>query len=100
MSRWRPSGYTPAGLYPGANACRFRLVHIRDDGLFLVTLGDQRNRGGRLLPVFMGLHFMTVAARFRDGGEAQEIQRIGLHTAVEAEMRHITMLETWEDIDR
>lgn len=94
MSRWKLSGYAEAGLFPGANRCRFRLCHHRDDGLVVMTVGDQREGGGRLAPVHNGRHFATFV------GRPGELERTITHdTHEEAADWHETALEVWKDMD-
>lgn len=97
MTRWRISGYAEPALFPGANACRFRICHHRDDGLVLFTFGDQRERGGRLAPVFQGFHFMTVVGRLTEGAAPEILDREPCQTAAAAEERHALLLREWED---
>lgn len=95
--RWKLSGYAEPGLYPGANACRFRMVHVRDDGLVLMTVGDQRERGGRLAPVFHGFHFMTVVGRLATSGPPEIWLHKSHETASDAEDGHGALLDEWEN---
>jgi hypothetical protein len=55
VTRWKPCGYPTPQAFSGAWFCRFRLCHTRDDGLEVVTLGHQVERGGRLIPIMAGL---------------------------------------------
>lgn len=92
MSRWRLSGYAEPGLFPGAPRCRFRLCHVRDDGLVAMTVGDQREGGGKLAPVHGGFHFATFVGR---PGEAGHVAAYSTHE--EAAQGHQHHLDAWED---
>ncbi len=94
MSRWKISGYAEPGLFPGANRCRFRLCHVRDDGLVAMTVGDQREGGGKLAPIMGGNHFATFVGR---PGETREIAAYATHE--EAAEGHAETLRVWEDLD-
>ena len=98
MTRWTAIGYPAGRLYPGTYACRYRLTHIRDDGLVLMTLGDQRNRDGRLSPVLAGFHFMTIVGR-QDRDEPDVIVRTPHSDHEEASARHASMLAEWENME-
>ena len=98
MTRWRPSGYPAPGAFAGAWMCRFRLCHIRDDGLQVVTLGHNVERGGRLAPMLPGFNFVSwvlMPATDREGDNI-EIERAACNDAGTAEAQHLALLETYE----
>ncbi len=98
MTRWSPRGYPPPDLFAGAFQCRFRMVHERDDGLVVLTCGDQRARGGRLEPVTTGFNFVSfVAAPTNADGEMGELARAACNDARTAEAQHLALLKEWED---
>lgn len=97
MSRWGQTGYAEPGLFPGANACRFRLTHVRDDGLVLMTVGDQQVRSGRTGPVFDGWYFMSLIGRLVRPGEVEIAHRQTWPTAADAEDGHAALLQEWEN---
>lgn len=97
MTRWRLSGYAEPGLFPGANRCRFRLCHHRDDGLVVMTVGDQRERGGKLAPVYCGFPFVTMVGRY---GKGPELIAMTPHLNYEeADQRHAKALREWENME-
>lgn len=98
MTRWRPQGYPAPDLFAGSYRCRFRLCHVRDDGLIeVMTVGDQRGGGGRLEPVTAGFNFISFVARRPEEGEAAEVARAACNDARTAEAQHMALLKEWEE---
>ncbi len=99
--RWSPSGYPAPDLFAGAYACRFRLCHVRDDGLVVMTVGHQTSRGGRLEPVTNGFNFVSfVASPAPDGtAEMTEHARAACNDARTAEAQHMALLDEWNERD-
>ncbi len=95
MTRWQRNGYAEPGLFPGANSCRFRLCDVRDDGLIIMTLGDQRSRGGQLSPVFLGAYFFSVIGRIMPNGDPHVVTREVHARSDEARDRHEELLREW-----
>ena len=88
VSQWFLSGYPEQALFPGVWRCQFRMCHHRDDGLVVMTVGDQRDGGRRLLPMFQDYPFMSVVGWPRVGGEPEIVERSAHLTADEAATAH------------
>lgn len=95
--RWRPSGYPTPAAFSGAWFCRFRLCHIRDDGLEIVTLGHQVERGGRLAPIMPGFNFVSWVVHPSGDGEVKEIERAACNDATTATAQHMALLQTYAE---
>lgn len=93
MSGWRAIGYPVPGLFKGAWACRFRLAHVRDGGLAVMTVGDQRDNRGHLSPVSQGFNFITFVAQL--GDETAELDRVLCNDAETAAANHDGMLAAY-----
>jgi hypothetical protein len=92
VNRWRPCGYPTPSAFSGAWFCRFRLCHQRDDGLEVVTLGHQVERGGRLSPIMPGFNFVTWVMRTDSDGEVKELERAACNDARTATAQHMALL--------
>ncbi len=96
MTRWRATGYPEPDLFPGVWRCRFRLVHWRDDGLVAMTIGDQREGGGKLSPVMGGWHFMSIVAKQDADMKLVELQRVLSQNAHDAGTQHDALMREWD----
>jgi len=93
---WRPSGYPTAGAYAGSWYCRFRLCHVRDDGLEVCTLGHYTGKGGRLEPIMPGFNYVSyVMWPGSEGTDAQEVERAACNDAATATAQHLTLLDKY-----
>lgn len=108
-SRWRATGYPVASPFAGVNFCRFRLVHVRDDGLAVITLGHYQSRG-KLEPIGQGYNFVSWVALVEEEeakdeatgeithktAKRYEFERCGSNSWRVAEQQHHALLEEWE----
>lgn len=93
--RWQPCGYPTPQAFSGAWFCRFRLCHSRDDGLEVVTLGHQVERGGRLSPIMPGFNFVSWVLQSGPDGETKEIERAACNDAGTATAQHLALLRAY-----
>jgi hypothetical protein len=97
VTRWKPCGYPTPQAFSGAWFCRFRLCHTRDDGLEVVTLGHQVERGGRLAPIMPGFNFVSWVTRTDSAGEVKELERAASNDARTATAQHLSLLEAYAE---
>ena len=107
-SRWRATGYPAIRMFPGQGACAFRLSHVRDDGLAVVTLGDYRPRNR--LEYIQGHSYCFVTwVALEEPEEVEdatgeivrkakryEFERAGANNWSSATALHYSLLEHWE----
>lgn len=106
-SRWQQKGFVPHLAFKGHWACNFSMVNQRDDGLFVVTLGDYRT-GGKPELIDGRYHYVTWVflvepEEVEDGSGklVRKAKRIEFDRAScghweMAESQHRTMLDIWE----
>lgn len=105
-SKWRATGYFEPRIFPGAAFCRYRLCHVRDDRLIVLTLGHYVTKG-RLEYVGDGHNFVTWVFRVEDGAEEESedgarkakllvFDRHGANHWAVAESQHYATLDVWE----
>jgi starvation-inducible outer membrane lipoprotein len=61
-----------------------------------MTVGDQRDRSGRLQPLHTGHHFLTVAGRFQSEDTHHVFNRYPWPTVDVAEAGHFNIMRDWE----
>ena len=94
--RWSLSGYPIPGMFKGAFDCRFRQAELREDGLAVMTVGDQRDRRGHLWPVMTGQHFCTFVGRLRAEG-TEVLEWTVCNDPETAEKNHAAAVERWKE---
>lgn len=94
---WEPHGYPLLGVFPAAAACRFRLCHVRADGLAVLTLGDYRERGrSEPLPIAPPFHFASWVVRLDDDEAASApMDRAACQDWRTATAQHLALLDAW-----
>jgi len=97
VTTWQPCGYPTPQAFSGAWMCRFRLCHQRSDGLEVVTLGHQVERGGRLAPIMPGFNFVTWVMLNGPDGETKEIERAASNDARTATAQHLALLQQYAE---